>query len=103
MARDQQKKDALKSELPDIMKAFENLYQSVMSDGALSRNTKELINVGISVALRCEPCIRHHVQQAMKMGLARDEILEAAAVAMLMGGGPSVAYTRKYVLDELDA
>ena len=43
-------------------------------------------------------CIAFHVKNAVAQGATRDEIVEAAMVAALMGGGPCVAYM-KYVFD----
>ncbi|MGQ9558587.1 MAG: carboxymuconolactone decarboxylase family protein [Desulfurispora sp.] len=83
----------LARELPDVMKGFMQLHSAVIKDGALSAKQKELIALGIAVAVRCSYCIAHHVKQARALGASRQEILEAASVAMLMGGGPAVAYS----------
>jgi alkylhydroperoxidase/carboxymuconolactone decarboxylase family protein YurZ len=54
------------------------------------------------VAVHCVPCIRLHTRAAVGAGASRAEILEAASVALLMGGGP--AYTHIPVVTEtLDA
>ena len=37
-------------------------------------------------------CINSHVQNAIKAGVTREELVEALGVAVLMGGGPSSAY-----------
>lgn len=93
----------LESELPGIMGPFQEMHGSVLGEGALAVKAKRLIMVGISVALRCEPCIRVHVRGALEAGASREEILEAAGTAILMGGGPSAAYAALYLLDELEA
>jgi len=95
--------DRLERELPAAMKAFREFHDAVAADGALTARTKKLIMVGISVAVRCEPCVRTHVASAKEMGIPREEIMEAAGVAVLMGGGPSLAYAGRCLLDELDA
>jgi AhpD family alkylhydroperoxidase len=95
--------DALEKEMPDVVGAFRNLHETVAARGALSAETKKLIMISVSTALRCEPCIRLHVSDAKEMGIGRQEILEAAGVAVLLGGGPAIAYTSRFVLDELDA
>lgn len=83
----------LARELPEVMKGFMQLHGAVIKDGALPAKQKELIAVGIAVAIRCSYCIAHHVKRAKELGASRQEILEAASVAMLMGGGPAVAYS----------
>ena len=81
--------------IPDTMKAFSAIAQSAIRDGALAVKTKELIALGISVAIRCDPCIAFHAQAAVKAGATREEVLEAIAVAIYMGAGPAVMYAAK--------
>jgi AhpD family alkylhydroperoxidase len=72
-----------------------------MKDGALSLKEKELIALGIGVAMHCEPCIRAHTQKCLAAGATKEQILEAAAVAVVMAGGP--AYTHvPLVIDTLE-
>ena len=79
-------------ELPGPVSGFGGLHKAATGDGALNAKTKELIALGISVALRCEPCIAYHVHDALKAGASRPEILEALGVAIMMGGGPAAMY-----------
>jgi alkylhydroperoxidase/carboxymuconolactone decarboxylase family protein YurZ len=44
----------LRGGAPDVMKAFSSLAQAALAQGALDPNTKELIALGIAVAVRCE-------------------------------------------------
>jgi alkylhydroperoxidase/carboxymuconolactone decarboxylase family protein YurZ len=39
---------------------------------------------------------------ALQLGASREEILEAAGVAIPIGGGPTVAYCALYLMDELN-
>ena len=96
---------AMAGELPGVMKALMGLHSEVVKDGALSAKTKEIMMVGIAVALRCEYCLWKHVPEAVRMGATREEIMEAVGTAILMAGGPAVAYGSVVVLkilDELD-
>lgn len=93
--------EELGKQMPGVVGALRSMHESVDVDGALPAGTKKLIMIGISVAIRCEPCIRMHVSSAREMGLSTEEILEAASVGILLGGGPAAAYCRLYVLDEL--
>ena len=76
--------DALRNEIPEVVEALEGLHDVVMEDGALPAKTKSLILVGISAAIRCEPCIRKHVRGASELGATRSEIIEAAGTAILL-------------------
>lgn len=89
--------NAAKSRGPDIGKAFGPFFQGLMKDsaaeGGLSVKVKELIALGIGVAVRCEPCIYSHVEKCLKAGATPKEVMDAAGVAVMMGGGPTYTYT----------
>jgi len=89
--------NAAKAKGPDIGRAFGPFFQGLMKDaaaeGGLSVKHKELIALGIGVATRCEPCIYTHVEKCLKAGAAPREIMDAAGVAVMMGGGPVYTYT----------
>ncbi|KKG11650.1 4-carboxymuconolactone decarboxylase [Methanosarcina sp. 1.H.T.1A.1] len=97
--------EAMAGQLPEVMNALMGLHSEVVKDGALSARTKELMMVGIAVALRCEYCLWKHVPEAVRLGATREEVLEAVSTAIVMAGGPAVAYGSVVVLkilDELD-
>lgn len=82
----------LGKEVPATMGAFSQLHKAGASDGALSAKHKELIALGIAIAVHCDGCIAFHVHDALAAGATRAEIAETIGVAVLMGGGPSVMY-----------
>ncbi len=88
----------MKELVPDAVSGFSGMFSKIMKDGALSTKEKELIALGIGVAQRCRPCIRLHVQKSLAAGATKEQILEAATVAVMMGGGP--AYTHIPVVTE---
>ena len=79
-------------EIPAQMQAFSQLHKAASKDGAVSKANKELIALGIAIAVRCDGCIAFHVNDALKAGCTRPEIMETIGVAILMGGGPTVMY-----------
>jgi AhpD family alkylhydroperoxidase len=87
---------------PECMPAFSELSKAAMKPGALDVKTKELIAAAVGLAARCEYCIVHHVYGALKAGATRQELIETACVANLMGGGPVVTYTATLFLDAVD-
>jgi AhpD family alkylhydroperoxidase len=93
--------DQLKTEIPDTLQGFGGLFQKVMKDGALGVKEKELIALSIGVAMHCPPCIRSHVQKCLEHGATRQQILEAASVAVVMAGGPAYVHL-PMVLETLD-
>jgi len=76
----------LKQQTPETMNGFSAMSAKIMQDGAVPLKTKELIAVAIGVAMPSEPCIKLHVQRCLDLGLTRAEILDAASVAVMMGG-----------------
>jgi len=92
----------MKEQIPDAVGGFSGMFGKIMKDGALSVKEKELVALGIGVAQYCTPCIRLHVQKCLDAGATKEQILEAACVAVMMGGGP--AYTHiPIVIDTLKA
>ncbi len=82
----------LRGGAPEVMKAFSSLAQAALAQGALDPKTKELIALGIGVAVRCDDCIAFHVKAAVDHGASREEILETLGMAVYMGAGPSAMY-----------
>ncbi|MGD9884619.1 MAG: carboxymuconolactone decarboxylase family protein [Reyranella sp.] len=82
----------LRGGAPEVMKAFAGLAQAAVAPKALDSKTKELLALGIAVAIRCDDCIGFHVKAALRHGAAREEILETLGMAIYMGAGPSVMY-----------
>jgi AhpD family alkylhydroperoxidase len=61
-------------------------YKSATADGVLAAKTKELIALGIGIAVRCDGCIAYH--DALHAGASAEEINETIGVAVMMGGWP---------------
>ena len=79
-------------ELRSPMSAFAQLSGTATGKGALSTKSKQVIALGIVVAVRCDGCIAHHLHDAIRAGGTRQEIMETIGVAILMGGGPAMVY-----------
>lgn len=86
---------------PEFIKAFSGLLGATLKDGALTVKTKELIFVGIAVALRCDYCIALHVKNAAEAGATKAELLEAGQVGIAMGGGPTLTYSVTVLQDSI--
>ena len=82
----------LRGGVPDILKTFSGIAQAALAPKALDAKTKELIALGIGVAIRCDDCIAFHIKSAVEHGATREEIGDALGMAIYMGAGPSVMY-----------
>ena len=83
---------ALRNGAPEALKAFSALASAATTPNALDGRTKELIALGIAVAVRCDDCIAFHVKAAVQQGATKEEVLETLGMAIYMGAGPSVMY-----------
>lgn len=90
-------------DVPDQAHAFMNLLEKSYQDGALTTKTKELISVAIGVYNRCDYCIVYHTYKALEVGASKEEIMEAAMVAVAFGAGPSMAYVTTILQDSIEA
>jgi AhpD family alkylhydroperoxidase len=82
------------SRAPEL-RIFGEYSEKAKGSKVLDRKFKELLALGISIAIRCEPCIMRHLSEAAKAGASIDEVVEVIEVAVAMGGGPSLAYGAK--------
>lgn len=83
---------ALAEGIPDVMQAFGAVGKAVYRDGALPTKTKEMLAIASAIATHCEGCIVWHTRGAVRQGMTRAELQDVIAVAVHMGGGPSLVY-----------
>jgi len=82
----------LRAGAPDVLSAFGALAKGALKAGALPADLKELIALAIGVAGHCDGCIGFHARALARAGTPREQLIEALAVAVYMGGGPSLMY-----------
>lgn len=82
----------MRKEMPEVMAGFPSLAQAATKDGVLDKKTKELIAIALAVANHCPGCIGFHSQTLVKLQASREELMETLAMAVYMGGGPSLMY-----------
>jgi AhpD family alkylhydroperoxidase len=78
----------LRTDAPDVARAFGGLHVASMKPGSLSAREKELIALAVGMAQGCTDCIWLHAEGSLKAGATREQVIEAAGVAVMMGGGP---------------
>jgi AhpD family alkylhydroperoxidase len=92
----------LEKEAPALYKGFNNLIKEYYKPNELNRKYKELMAVTASIATRCIPCLANHTNNAIQAGATNNEVLEAAAIGIEFGGGPSFVIVRDHLLGFLD-
>jgi AhpD family alkylhydroperoxidase len=64
-------------------------------DGALDKKTTEMLGLVASMVLRCDDCIKYHLQKCHELGLSTEEVYEIFAVANIVGGTIVIPHTRR--------
>jgi AhpD family alkylhydroperoxidase len=87
-----------------VIKRIFNLDTNTYMDGALDAKTKEMLGLVASMVLRCDDCIKYHIEQCHKLGVTKDEIFEIYSVANVVGGTIVIPHMRRAVefWDELE-
>jgi AhpD family alkylhydroperoxidase len=78
-----------------IIKRIFNLDTNAYMPGALDVKTKELLGLVASAVLRCDDCVKYHLETCHKEGLSKAEIMEALSIATLVGGTIVVPHLRR--------
>jgi len=78
-----------------IIKRIFNLDTNAYMEGVLSKKTKELLGLGNSLVLRCDDCVRYHLEECHKLGLSREEVVEGMSISLLIGGTIVIPHLRR--------
>lgn len=78
--------DRYREILPDVAVAYDALPQAVYAGGKLDAKTKRIMAVAIAVACGCRACMLYQTGFALELGADAEELLEACAVAISLGG-----------------
>lgn len=78
-----------------IIKRIFNLDTNAYMEGVLPKKTKELLGLGNSLVLRCDDCVRYHLEECYKLGLSKEEVVEAMSISLLIGGTIVVPHLRR--------
>jgi len=78
-----------------IVKRIFNLDTNAFTEGMLSKKTKEILGLGNSLVLRCDDCVRYHLEECYKLEMSKEEVVEAMSVSLLIGGTVIIPHMRK--------
>jgi AhpD family alkylhydroperoxidase len=77
------------------VKRFFNVDAGVYRDGALPAKVKELLGLVSSLVLRCDDCVTYHLTRCREEGVTDDELEEALAVGLVVGGSVTMPNLRR--------
>jgi AhpD family alkylhydroperoxidase len=78
-----------------VIKRIFNLDTNAYQAGALDVKTKELLGLVASAVLRCDDCIKYHLENCHKESLNKTEVVEALSIATLVGGTIVIPHLRR--------
>lgn len=80
---------------PKVTGGLVRMRQEAYRDATVAAKHKLLTAMAISIAIRCEPCIRAYVKMAYEKGASQEEFIEFLEVAMTMQGCPGEEWAMK--------
>ena len=87
--------DKILSDNNKIIKRIFNLDTNAFTAGALDVKTKELLWLVASTVLRCDDCVKYHLESCYKEGLSKEEVMETLSIATLIGGTIVIPHLRR--------
>ncbi|UII75236.1 carboxymuconolactone decarboxylase family protein [Flagellimonas sp. HMM57] len=87
--------DKLLAENNKLIKRIFNLDTNAYMAGALDVKTKELLGLVASAVLRCDDCVKYHLESSKKEGATKEEVMETLGIATLVGGTIVVPHLRR--------
>ena len=78
-----------------VLNRLFNLDTNTYAERALSTKTKEMLGLVASMVLRCDNCIKYHLEKCHEQGLSTEEVYEIFAVANIVGGTIVFPHTRR--------
>jgi len=80
-----------------VIKRFWSLDNQTYQAEARDVKTKEMLGLVASMVLRCDDCIKYHLQRCHEEGITTEEIFEVLSVAIIVGGSICIPHTRRAV------
>ncbi len=78
-----------------LIKRIFNLDTNAYMPGALDVKTKELLGLVASAVLRCDDCVRYHLESSKENGATKEEVMETLGIATLVGGTIVIPHLRR--------
>lgn len=87
--------DKLLGDNNKIIKRIFNLDTNAFAKGALDVKTKELLGLVASAVLRCDDCVKYHLESSHREGVTKEEVMETLGIATLVGGTIVIPHLRR--------
>ena len=87
--------DTILADNNKVIKRIFNLDTNAFKAGALDVKTKELLGLVASTVLRCDDCIRYHLETCYKEDISKEAVVESLSIATLVGGTVVIPHLRR--------
>jgi len=77
---------------PKAMAAFRAWDKVALEEGAIPKQYKELIAIGVALTTQCPYCIDIHRQEALKAGANEQQLTEVIQVAAALRAGGAITH-----------
>jgi len=78
-----------------VLKRLFNLDTNAYENGALASDVKEMLGLVASMVLRCDDCVKYHLQTCYELKISTAQIYEVFAIANIVGGTIVIPHTRR--------
>ena len=78
-----------------VIKRIYNIDTNTYMDGALPAKVKEMLGLATSMVLRCDDCIKYHLEKCYEHGVTTEELFEV--FADVVGGTIVIPHLRRAV------
>jgi AhpD family alkylhydroperoxidase len=80
-----------------VIKRLFNLDTNTYAPGALDVATNEMLGLVASMVLRCDDCVKYHLQKCYEQRVSKEQLFEVFAVANVVGGTIVIPHLRRAV------
>lgn len=91
----QKMNDKILNENNKVIKRIFNLDTNAYAAGSLDKKTKELLGLVSSLVLRCDDCVKYHLEACYKENISKEEIMETMSIGTLIGGTIVIPHLRR--------
>ena len=79
----------------EALAMFQGFMREANKPGRIDQRNKKLMAILLSIAHHCHPCLKIHLNGAIKMGIPKEEIDEAANLAVSFGGCTAMMFYKQ--------
>ncbi|MDP8209525.1 MAG: carboxymuconolactone decarboxylase family protein [Candidatus Stygibacter australis] len=76
-------------------KRFLSLDSQVYREGVIETKIKEMMGLVASLVLRCDDCIRYHLDRCYQEGVNEAELEEVLSIGLVVGGSITIPHIRR--------